>query len=165
VLYRGAVADQRGDTSTGPDLSAASLDVLSDGTIRLHVEFVAGTYLREVTNVRFELDTDQNRTTGTGGFAGLGGASDLGVDWIANMGASFFGARATLQKDNGRGFYATYSTAPVTFGANTMDVTLPISEVDGRMFFRVLSGQSTDFNFGRVLDEMPDNAAGPGVVR
>jgi hypothetical protein len=103
---RGDVQDGTGDTATdrrlavAPDLVSGSIEVLSDGRVRFRARFAPGTYARETTKVQFNMDTDENSSTGET----LPGVIDIGVDYIVVVGSSYYGAVGHLRKVEIGGF-------------------------------------------------------------
>lgn len=166
VIYRADVTDSGADgTAVGfPDLTRATIEILSDRSMRVRVELATATLDPESTWVTIELDTDRNVLTGVPGFIGLGGAVDLGVDHRIEMGSRYVGpnARLTLYPP-----VATLASAATVFTSSSMETTFPLGSLDGRMNFRVLvSRQLSNLpSFTRVLDEVPDHALGPGRVQ
>lgn len=169
VLMRGDVQDGTGDTATdrrlavAPDLVSGSIEVLSDGRVRFRARFAPGTYARETTKVQFDMDTDENSSTGET----LPGVLDIGVDYIVVVGSSYYGAVGHLRKVEIGGFVSAVATGDATFTSDGIDLTLPGAGVNARMAFHIsTSSQVSQIGgFTSVLDYAPNERAAPALVR
>jgi hypothetical protein len=162
----GEVSDPIGDVgdrpypnvANPPDLVHATADVVA-GNITFTVQLAPGTFDPGTTLLIINLDTDQNPSTGQ--------APD-GVDYIVSMGDGQ-GNQALIGKYTGPLNFSTVGNAPVSFMADGMTVTVPLSllgNADGRMNFRVTSfihlpGMLTS----AALDSLPDSSLPPGRVQ
>jgi len=168
----GEVSDPLGDTLSDarvpvpPDLVHGTADVVA-GNITFVVQFAPNTFDRQTTRATILLDTDQNASTGIRQLDGVG--ADYAIELTASTStagitkADPVGCAARLPCFNGVG------VAPITFLANGMQVTVPLSllgNADGRMFFDVSS-----YVFfappltSVVFDFMPDQNLPPGRVQ
>jgi len=167
TTLHGEVSDPIGDVRAypgapnPPDLVHGTADVCGTN-ITFTVRLASGPFDATTTLLIIDLDTDQNSATGQSG--GLG----LGVDYLISMGDGQSN-QAVIGQYIGPLNFGTVGNAPVTFVADGMNVTVPLSMIgsrDGRMNFRVssfvhLPGTTTSGS----LDDMPDAALSPGSVQ
>ncbi len=165
VLLRGTTQDAVGDTRSDhpvpviPDLTSASIEVLSDGGVHFQARFAPGTFTRDTTLVEFTMDVDENPDTGESSPAVY-----RGIDYFVKVGSSFYGATGHLRRYNNE----PVATAVATFTSDGIDLTLPGAGINTRMAFRV--GVSTQRNVGSngftsIQDRVPDEFSAPALVR
>lgn len=94
---------------------------------------------------------------------------DLGIDFIVNLGPTFYAGQAQVSRFSGGTQYQLVGSVPVSFVADGMDVGIPLSLLgadDGRMNFRVIaSSQVSTIGFSTILDYMPDIGRPAAVVQ
>jgi hypothetical protein len=126
------------------------------------VRFAPGTFSPATTFAQFELDVDQNPLTGSPFEA-------LGLDYIVDMGSSYYAGQARVSRFIGGTQYQPVGTAPISIVADGIDVGIPLSLIgndDGRLNFRVISSGFLGGNgFSTILDYMPDIGRPAAVVR
>jgi hypothetical protein len=165
---RGDVTDRIGDAGTypgvsiPPDLRSGSIEITPGNLMLISVRCAPGTFNTATTFVQFGLDVDQNPVTGSP-FEGLG------LDYIIDMGSSFFGGEARVSRFVGGTQYQTVGTAPISVVADGIDVGIPLSLIgndDGRLNFRAITSSYLGGNgFSTILDYMPDREVPAGVVQ
>src|SRR5262245_14333562 len=165
---RADVTDRAGDASAfagvavPPDLFSASVEITQGNLMLISVRCNAGTFDPATTSIQFDLDVDQDPGTGDP-FEGLG------LEYIIDMGSSFYAAQARVSRFVAGTQYETVGTVPVSVISNGIDVGVPLSLIgndDGRMKFRVFAtyylGRS---GFSTILDYMPDRGVSAPVVQ
>lgn len=163
---RGDVTDAIGDAGSfpgvaiPPDLRSASIEITAGNLMLVTVRFAPGTFNPATTFVQFELDVDQNPVTGSPFEA-------LGLDYIVDMGSSYYGGQAQVLRFVGGTQYQLVGTVPISVGVDGIDVGIPLSLIgndDGRLNFRVISsGYLGGDGFSTILDYAPDRGR-PGAV-
>jgi hypothetical protein len=140
--------------------------VVASGNITFVIQLASGTLNRQTTRVSVLVDTDQDAATGIREPNGLG--ADYAVDLAAGT------SLATINKADAVGCAAQLScfnpvgSAPITFVADGMQVTVPLSLLgndDGRMSFQMSSYVLISPLTPVVFDFMPDNNLPPGRVQ
>ena len=126
------------------------------------VRCASGTFRQNSTAIQFEFDVDQNAVTGHP-FEGLG------LEYILDMGSSYYGAEAHIGRYVGGEQYQTFGTAPVSYVPDGIDVAIPLALIGGdagRVNFRVVTNTHLGGNtFSTILDYMPDRLRPPAVVQ
>jgi len=146
-----------------PDLLSASIEITSGNRMVISVRCAPGTFDPPTTYIQVGLDADQNPATGDP-FEGLG------LEYIVNMGSSYYGEEAEVQRfSGGDPAYRRVGTVPITRVGDGIDVGIPLSMLgddDGRLTFRVVSSYYLGGNgFTGILDYMPDRGSPGAVVR
>jgi hypothetical protein len=171
--FHAEVTDPSGDAvaspgvATAPDLMHGIVDVAS-GNITFTIQFAPGTLDRQTTLLGFELDTDQDPSTG------IPGATGVGIDYHVGLRAS--SSSATVEKatpstctpPNGSSCYMTVGTAPIRVGTDSLTITVSLvmlGSVAGRLNYRVFAyaAPPTAAPAG-VADVMPDINLPPARV-
>lgn len=128
----------------------------------ISVRCAPGTFSPPTTLVQFELDVDQSPVTGSP-FEGLG------LDYIVDMGSSFYGGQAQVSRFIGGTQYQAVGNVPISVVADGIDVGIPLSLIgndDGRLDFGVITSFYLGGNgFSTILDYMPDRGVPAGVVQ
>jgi hypothetical protein len=123
----GLLTDPAGDAGAGAD-AVWFTGTVAGGNLTLSARF-AGTTYNASTFVVWSLDSDQNTTTGFPGITNTNGdAALLGVDFIVQIRGTAFGSTVTVLRGN---FTVVSTTLTPTFAANGVDVTIPLSLLDG----------------------------------
>ena len=123
----GLLTDPAGDAGGGSDAVWAT-GTVAGGSLTLSARF-AGTTYNASTFVVWSLDTDQNTATGFPGVTNTNAdASLLGADFIVQIRGTAFGSTVTIFRGN---FTVVSTTLTPTFVANGVDVTIPLSLLDG----------------------------------
>ena len=154
--------DARPSDNEDPDPDVVSASVSSDGTsLHLSVRYKAGTFDQALTQAQFQLDTDQDPSTGHPGTTAdcVTDAGNIGMEFFVNMGASL-GTEAQLFRFLGTcNAFAIAGAGTVTFAADGMDAVVPLAlldQDDGLLNFKVtISEQIGDGSTG-ILDTAPD---------
>src|SRR5262245_10651578 len=164
----GEVTDAAGDAVSdarvprAPDLVRATADVAA-GNVTFVIQLAPGTLDRQTTRVTLLLDTDQDGSTGIRQGDGIG--ADYSLDLAASSG------QATVARANAANCAAhlscfdTIGSAPITVAADTMQVTVPLSQLgndDGRFNFQMSAYVIVAPLTPVIFDFMPDNNAAPG---
>ena len=173
TTFHGDVSDPVGDAvasagvATPPDLVHGTVDV-SSGTIAFTIQFAQGTMDRPSTLLGFELDTDQNPSTG------IPGANGIGIDYHVGLRAS--ASLATVEKatpttcipPDGSTCYISVGTAPISIGTDSITVTVSLATLansSGRMNYRVFAYAAPPTAAPTVVaDVMPDANLPPAHV-
>lgn len=165
---RGDVTDRISDTgafsgvSVAPDLRAGSIEITSGNLMLITVRCAPGTFSPATTFLQFELDVDRNPITGSPFEA-------LGLDYIIDMGSSYYAGQARVSRFVGGTQYQAVGTVPISVVADGIDVGIPLSLMgndDGRVNFRVISSYYLGGDgFSTILDYMPDTGVPAGVVQ
>jgi hypothetical protein len=170
-VLHGEVVDPMGDAPpderipVSPDLVHTTASVAA-GNLMLAIQFAPGTLSRQTTRVSVLLDTDQNRSTGFGQQDGLG--ADFSLDLNAGTGQATVGKADPIGCAADLPCFGATGSAPITFGADSMQVTLPLSLLgsdDGRMSFQAISYFMVGPLTTMVVDFMPDNALPAGRIQ
>jgi hypothetical protein len=152
------------EAAPAPDIASISATA-ANGALTLSVRFAQGAFDPHRTSVSFHLDTDQNPATGQPGVAASGTLDNgiIGVDYIVNIGSDYYGASASLLKYGGTlNFFTGVAGGPfpVTYTADGMDVTIPLSAIgntSGLINFKATSVLQVSVNgFTGILDTAPD---------
>ncbi len=123
----GLLTDPTGDAGSGSDVIWAT-GTVAGGNLTLSARF-AGTTYNASTFIVWSLDTDQNTATGFPGITNTNGdASLLGVDFVVQIRGTAFGSTVTIFRGD---FTVVSTTLTPTFFANGVDVTIPLSLLDG----------------------------------
>jgi hypothetical protein len=113
-----------------PDLVWGSVTTSNDGNVKLMVRFASGTFNNSTTAADFELDTDQNPSTGSAG-SDSGCSNDgtvFGDDYFVQMQSGFASNQALIFKATGGcNNFTQIGTATVTIFTDGMDVTFPLT--------------------------------------
>jgi hypothetical protein len=163
---RADVTDRVGDAgafagvAVSPDLLSGSVEITQGNLMLISVRCNAATFDPATTFIQFDLDVDQNPVTGSP-------VEGLGLDYIIDMGSSFYAGQARVSRFVGGTEYQAVANVPISVVANGIDVGVPLSLIgndDGRMNFRVISSTYLGGNgFSTILDYMPDRTV-PGAV-
>jgi hypothetical protein len=147
-----------------PDLVIGRIEV-SGGSAKLTAVFADATLSRATTALQFALDLDQTVVTGSQ----PSDYNGLGIEMIVNMGSSADGLTKVLEYNPATGLYTEVGSAPLTFGTNTMEATVPLSVLkndDGKMNFKVVTSAAlTVRSWTGILDYMTDPGLPPGTVQ
>ena len=123
----GSLIDPAGDAGSGADVVSAT-GTVAGGNLTLSARFARTTY-NASTFVVWNLDTDQNTATGFPGITNTNAdAALLGVDFIVQIRGTAFGSTVTVLRGN---LTVVSTTLTPTFVANGVDVTIPLSLLDG----------------------------------
>jgi hypothetical protein len=147
--YEGSTIDPAGDSSSGPDITLATI-VIDDAGFHVRIEFATGTLDPLTTKTTFSIDADQNPSTGSSWHG-------IGVDAMFEQG--YLGDTQTVYLwITGSGHVAT---SPVTFGANSIqyDFQRNLLPDDGLIDYiaavqTALSGSSSTI----ILDYAPSSS-------
>ena len=168
---RADVTDPVGDTladarvAVPPDLVRATITVASQ-TLTLVVSFAPGTLARQTTRVTALLDTDLNAATGIRQADGIG--ADFGLDFDANGGQAAIIKADPAGCAAGRSCFTNAGSAAITFGADTMQASVPLSALggaDGRMTFELTSYAIVAPLTPVAFDFLPDINLAPARVQ
>jgi hypothetical protein len=123
----GSLTDPAGDAGSGSDV-VLTTGTVADGSLTLSARF-AGTTYNASTFVVWSLDTDQNPATGFPGITNTNAdAALIGADFIVQIRGTAFGSTVTVLRGN---LTVVSTTLTPTFVANGVDVTIPLSLLDG----------------------------------
>jgi hypothetical protein len=160
------VTDPIGDTGGSfrgtplPDLRSGSIEITPGNLMVVSVRCAPGTFDPPTTHIQVALDADENPATGDP-FEGLG------LEYIVNMGSSYYGEEAEVLRFSGDPGYRRVGTVSISRVGDGIDVGIPLSmlgDEDGHLAFRVISSYYLGGNgFTGILDYMPDRGA-PGIV-
>src|SRR5262249_30243819 len=152
-LPSGTVSDPDSDASPSPnadpDPDLVSATVSSDGTnLLMQVRFKPGTFDASLTRAQFILDTDRNPATGHGG-SDSGCVNDngiIGAEFLVNFGADLGATAEVLQYQGTCNSFASAGSGSVTYVADGMDATVPLSVLggsNGQVNFKVTASEQT----------------------
>jgi hypothetical protein len=117
-----------------PDLVRGTVDVVGQ-TVTFRIRLLQGTFDPTTTRFVVNLDTDQNQSTGVGGLE-----YRVFMSTVGGRGADVL--RTTTSAPPGVAPLEPVGTVPLTFVADGVDVTVPLTLLakdDGRMDFSVLA--------------------------
>lgn len=152
--------------ATAPDLTHGIVDVAA-GNVTFTIQFAPGSLDRQTTLLGFELDTDQNASTGIP-------AGAVGIDYHIGFRASASSAivekatPSTCVPANGASCYTSIGTAPIGVGTDSLTVTVSLAMLggaSGRMNYQVFSYAAPPTSAPTsVADVMPDLNLPPAHV-
>jgi hypothetical protein len=171
TLLHAEISDPIGDALSdprvpvAPDIVRITTDVAA-GNVTFVVQFAPGTLDRQGTRVTLLLDTDQDGSTGIRQPDGVGADYDIDIAAATSL-ASITKADVVACAAH-LGCFNPVGSATITFLADSMQVTVPLSLLgndDGRMSFQassyVLVAPLTPIAF----DYLPDNNLAPARVQ
>src|SRR5262249_49052548 len=137
----------------------------------MQVRFKPGTFDASLTRAQFILDTDRNPATGHPG-SDSGCVNDngiIGAEFLVNFGADLGATAEVLQYQGTCNSFASAGSGSVTYVADGMDATVPLSVLggsNGQVNFKVTASEQIGPSaFTGVLDYMPDVGLPAGQSR
>ena len=171
AALRADINDPIGDTlpdariAVPPDLVHATITVAAQN-LTLVVSFAPGTLNRQTTRLTALFDTDLNATTGIRQADGVG--ADYGLDFDANAGQATILKADAVGCAAGRSCFANVASTAITFVADGMQASAPLSALggaDGRMTFELTSYAIVAPLTPVAFDFLPDINLAPARVQ